>query len=63
VRPEAELVVRVGEHPLLATMQVEQGRSMAWASDIGPHWCPTAFAEWSGYAKLWMNAVKWLAKA
>jgi uncharacterized membrane protein len=42
-------------------MQVEQGRTLAWASDIGPHWCPVGFAEWAGYARLWNNAVNWLA--
>ena len=61
LKPEAELVAKIGEHPLLAAMQVGQGRSLAWASDIGPHWCPVSFAEWPGYARLWNNAVKWLA--
>jgi len=62
IKPESELVMRVGEYPLLATLEVEKGRTMAWASDIGPHWCPSAFAEWEGYSKLWINAVHWLAK-
>ena len=30
-------------------------------SDIGPHWCPEKFATWSGYARLWVQAVQWLA--
>jgi len=63
VRPGADLVVKIGEYPLLATMEVDQGRTIAWASDIGPHWCPSKFAEWQGYSKLWINAIRWLAKA
>jgi len=61
LKPEAQLVAKVDEHPLLAAMQVGQGRTLVWASDIGPHWCPVSFAEWPGYARLWNNAVKWLA--
>jgi len=61
LKPEAQLIAKVGEHPLLATMQVDKGRTLAWTSDIGPHWCPVGFAEWEGYARLWNNAVKWLA--
>jgi uncharacterized membrane protein len=61
LKPEAQQIAKVGEHPLLAAMRVEQGRTLAWASDIGPHWCPVSFAEWPGYARLWNNAVKWLA--
>lgn len=60
-KPEAQLIAKLGEHPLLAAMQVAQGRTLAWASDIGPHWCPVGFAEWAGYARLWNNAVNWLA--
>ncbi len=62
LKPQAHLVAKVGTYPLLATMQVAKGRTLAWASDIGPHWCPTGFAEWDGYAKLWVNVVTWLAK-
>ncbi len=61
LKPQAHLVAKVGTYPLLATMQVAKGRTLAWASDIGPHWCPTGFAEWDGYAKLWVNVVTWLA--
>lgn len=49
------------DHPLLAVMERGKGRTLAWASDIGPHWCPKEFVEWEGYAKLWQNAIHWLA--
>jgi uncharacterized membrane protein len=61
LKPSAHLIARVDQHPLLAFMDVDKGRSLIWASDIGPHWCPRGFAEWSGYAQLWRNAVNWLA--
>jgi uncharacterized membrane protein len=62
LKPEAHLIAKVGDYPLLASMQVAKGRTLIWASDIGPHWCPTSFAEWPGYSRLWTNVVKWLAQ-
>jgi uncharacterized membrane protein len=61
LKPEAELIAKVDQYPLLSSMQVGQGRTLSWASDIGPHWCPVSFAEWHGYARLWNNVVTWLA--
>ena len=61
LKPEAELIARVDQYPLLSTMAVGKGRTLSWASDIGPHWCPVSFAEWLGYSRLWNNVVTWLA--
>ncbi len=61
MKPESELILRAGAHPLLAVAARGQGRTLAWASDIGPHWCPESFTTWSGYAKLWKNVMHWLA--
>ena len=61
IKPDATLIARVGQHPLLATRMVGQGRTLAWASDIGPHWCPETFVQWPGYAQFWKQAIEWLA--
>jgi uncharacterized membrane protein len=61
LRPEGHLLVKSGEHPLLAVRPVGQGRTLIWASDIGPHWCPQPFLRWSGYARLWQQSLRWLA--
>ena len=37
-----------------------QGRTLAWTSDIGPHWLPQAFVDWEGYARLWRQALAWV---
>jgi uncharacterized membrane protein len=59
-----ELLARVpdefGGHPLLVVGQCDQGRTLAWTSDIGPHWLPETFATWDGYARLWQQALAWL---
>ncbi len=62
LKPEAQLLVSVGSDPLLAVQSVGQGRTLIWASDIGPHWCPPPFLAWSGYALLWQQAIGWLAR-
>ena len=38
-----------------------RGRSVAWTSDIGPHWLPQPFCDWPGYARLWINVLAWAA--
>ncbi len=64
LKPEAQLLAELpadqGGHPLLATARFGKGRSLAWMSDIGPHWLPTPFVEWPGYARLWRQSLAWL---
>lgn len=60
-KPEAVVLAGYRATPLLAVGTFGQGRSLAWASDIGPHWCPEEFAVWPGFGRLWNNAVRWLA--
>ncbi|MEO1089696.1 MAG: glutamine amidotransferase [Pseudomonadota bacterium] len=64
-KPEATVLLRTpadhGGHPLLATATVGAGRTLAWTSDIGPHWLPESFVAWPGYARLWRQAFRWLA--
>jgi len=37
-----------------------KGRSMAFASDIAPHW-GAGFQEWKYYEQFWEQALGWLA--
>lgn len=62
LKPDATLIAKVGEYPLLAVREVGRGRSLVWMSDIGPHWCPEPFVTWEGYGKLWLQALEWLAR-
>lgn len=47
--------------PLLVVGEYGKGRTMAWTSDIGPHWLPDSFVAWKGYGRLWRQAFGWLA--
>ncbi|MCC2592088.1 glutamine amidotransferase [Tessaracoccus sp. OS52] len=60
-RPDATVLATVEAHPLLAVRNVGEGRTLAFASDISPHWAPQEFMDWPGYARLFDNAVRWLA--
>lgn len=55
------MLATYSQQPLLAVREFGHGRSLAWASDVGPHWRPKPFATWSGFARLWTNAAHWLA--
>jgi uncharacterized membrane protein len=63
VRPRtgADLVAVVGDDPLIVAGQHGRGRSVAFTSDCGPHWCPPLFVEWPGYAMMWQQLVAWVA--
>lgn len=64
-RPDATVLLKAGAaddaHPLLAVGHYGEGRTMAWTSDIGPHWLPDSFSAWSGYGRMWRQAFHWLA--
>lgn len=63
-KPEARVLLSTAPGislPLLVVGQHGAGRTMAWTSDIGPHWLPDTFSAWPGYGRLWRQAFTWLA--
>jgi uncharacterized membrane protein len=62
-RPDAEVIVSVGADPLIVVGQHGRGRSAAFTSDCGPHWCPPPFVAWEGYAPMWQQLIAWVAGA
>lgn len=62
-RDGASVVATLGDDPLIVAGQFGKGRSVAFASDCGPHWAPPAFVEWPGYVTLWQQIVGWTAGA
>lgn len=58
--PDATVLAKISGDPLLVVGKFGTGRTLAWASDIAPHWCPEPFTSWEGYARLWNQAVSWL---
>jgi uncharacterized membrane protein len=60
-RDDATVLAEVEGRPLLVVREVGEGRTLAYASDISPHWAPQEFMDWAGYGKLFGQAVEWLA--
>ncbi|WP_328649092.1 glutamine amidotransferase [Amycolatopsis sp. NBC_00348] len=60
-KPEARVLATIGSDPLLTVAAAGAGRTLAFASDISPHWAPAEFTRWTGYPRLFVQAVTWLA--
>lgn len=60
-REDATVLATVEDSPLLLVREVGEGRTLAFASDISPHWAPREFMGWDGYGVLFDRAVRWLA--
>jgi uncharacterized membrane protein len=56
------LAVIGGDDPLVTVWKVGEGRAMAFASDLAPHW-GTDFVTWEHYGPFWHQAIAWLAGA
>ncbi|WP_240645983.1 glutamine amidotransferase [Georgenia sp. SYP-B2076] len=60
-REDATVLATIEDAPLLLVRTVGRGRTLAFASDISPHWAPREFMDWDGYGRLFDQAVRWLA--
>jgi len=60
-KADGEVVVTVGDDPLIVIGTHGEGRSVAFASDCGPHWAPPAFVDWKDYATIWQRMTAWAA--
>lgn len=61
-KENAQVLCTINDDPALIVGTYGQGRSLAFASDISPHWAPKPFIQWEGYGVLFSNCVKWLAR-
>lgn len=57
----AQTLAQFDHDPALVVGEAGNGRSVAFASDLAPHWAPPAFVGWSHYARLWSNLLRWAA--
>lgn len=58
----SEVVVTVGEDPLLAVGEAGHGRTAAFTSDCAPHWAPPTFVSWEHYNRLWKQIIDWTVR-
>jgi len=62
-REGASELMSVDSDPLLSVWDFGDGRSAAFTTDCGPHWGPTMWLEWAGYAIFWDNLIRWVSKS
>lgn len=60
-KPGTTVIAASGDDPLLVVGEAGRGRSVAFASDVAPHWAPPEFVNWPHYARLWSSIVSWAA--
>lgn len=60
-RSGSTVVVKVGNDPLVAVGSFGKGRSLAFTSDVAPHWAPPEFMNWRHYPGLWSSMIGWAA--
>ncbi|MDQ4215171.1 glutamine amidotransferase [Microbacterium sp. ASV81] len=60
-RPGSEVLMTVDGRPLFIVGSAGEGRTAAFATDMGPHWLPPVFLEWEGFDRIWQSMIGWLA--
>jgi uncharacterized membrane protein len=58
-KSDSTVVVSVGSDPLLVVGSAGSGHTVAFASDLAPHWAPPEFLAWEHYPQLWTSIVEW----
>lgn len=62
-KPDAEVLMTVGEDPFVVVGEFGAGRTAAFASDCSPHWGSPEFMAWPHYGQFWTSLVKWAAQS
>jgi len=62
-KPEAEVLLKYQDDPILAVWNFGQGRAAAFTPDAAPHGAPPQFLEWEYFPRLWQQLVHWLTKS
>lgn len=62
-KAEGDVLMRCGDDPFLVVGSWGRGKTMAFASDCGPHWAPPAFLDWEHHDRFWAQALHWLSAA
>ncbi len=63
LKEKGEVLLKAGEDPFLSVGNFGEGRTMAFASDLAPHWASPSFIEWKDRDSFLAQAMNWLAKA
>lgn len=60
-KPESSVLMTADDAPLLITQKIGKGRTLAYGTDIAPHWASQAFMAWENYGEFFSRCLNWLA--
>jgi uncharacterized membrane protein len=58
-KPDAVVLATCDADPLLVVGEHGRGRTVAFTTDLAPHWAPPGFIQWPSYGPLWSNILRW----
>jgi len=58
LQPNSQTLATVDGHPLLGIREIDEGRSVVYASDPGPKW-GIELADWELYSEFWNQIITW----
>lgn len=58
-KSDSTVVASYSGDPLLVVGKAAAGHTVAFASDLAPHWAPPEFLNWEHYRQLWASIVEW----
>ncbi|AGN00873.1 hypothetical protein L593_04620 [Salinarchaeum sp. Harcht-Bsk1] len=61
--PDAEVLARVRDDPLVVIGEHGEGTTLAYATDCAPHWAPMEFLEWEHLPDMWDALLDRLVRA
>lgn len=60
--PDGEVLVKIGDDPLVAVGNFGKGKSAVFTSDCAPHWGSPEFIKWDGYTPLWKGIMDYITE-
>jgi uncharacterized membrane protein len=61
LKDKAKLIAKFGNDVFIALGDYENGNTMAFASDLAPHW-GRDFIQWKYYPLFWYQCIQWLTQ-
>lgn len=61
-KPEAQVLLRRGDDPILAVWDFGSGRAAAFMPDAAPHGAPPEFLDWDLFDRFWQQLLAWLGR-
>ncbi|GAX06718.1 hypothetical protein IWT25_02065 [Secundilactobacillus pentosiphilus] len=58
---DSDVLMTIDGHPFLITRKVGQGRTLAYTTDIAPHWASQDFMSWTHYGQFFSRCIHWLS--